>query len=193
MASIGLSVPPGLTISTEACEEYQHSGKKLPQGLWEEILEGLGIVEKDMGAFLGNPSKPLLLSVRSGAAVCFRGSFHAKTPTSICLLCTLSLHITSFLTWLFHLRFSPVNIQTMMLCTSTFKWLIKVSASVSDFDAGHDGYSPKPWTKWWGCCWFGCKKWWAFCIWLVQKVPRHVWKCCECPTLRNLKETSFSI
>ncbi|XP_071937864.1 pyruvate, phosphate dikinase, chloroplastic-like isoform X1 [Coffea arabica] len=73
MASIGLSVPPGLTISTEACEEYQHSGKKLPQGLWEEILEGLGIVEKDMGAFLGNPSKPLLLSVRSGAAISMPG------------------------------------------------------------------------------------------------------------------------
>ncbi|XP_027119908.1 pyruvate, phosphate dikinase, chloroplastic [Coffea arabica] len=73
MASIGLSVPPGLTISTEACEEYQQSGKKLPQGLWEEILEGLGIVEKDMGAFLGNPSKPLLLSVRSGAAISMPG------------------------------------------------------------------------------------------------------------------------
>ena len=69
MASIGLSVPPGLTISTEACQEYQQNGKKLPDGLWEEILEGLESVEKDMGAFLGDPSKPLLLSVRSGAAV----------------------------------------------------------------------------------------------------------------------------
>lgn len=69
MSSIGLSVPPGLTISTEACREYQQNGKKLPEGLWEEVLEGLETVEKDMGAFLGNPSKPLLLSVRSGAAV----------------------------------------------------------------------------------------------------------------------------
>ena len=69
MASIGLSVPPGLTISTEACQEYQQNGKKLPEGLWEEILEGLESVEKDIGAFLGDPSKPLLLSVRSGAAV----------------------------------------------------------------------------------------------------------------------------
>lgn len=69
MASIGLSVPPGLTISTEACQEYQSNGCKLPDGLWEEILEGLQCVEKDMGAFLGDPSKPLLLSVRSGAAV----------------------------------------------------------------------------------------------------------------------------
>ncbi|GAA0155350.1 kinase [Lithospermum erythrorhizon] len=73
MASIGLSVPPGLTISTEACQDYQQNGKKLPQGLWEEILESLEIVEKDMGASLGDPSKPLLLSVRSGAAVSMPG------------------------------------------------------------------------------------------------------------------------
>ncbi|KAB1214139.1 Pyruvate, phosphate dikinase, chloroplastic [Morella rubra] len=73
MASIGLSVPPGLTISTEACQEYQQNGKKLPEGLWEEILEGLVTVEKDMGASLGDPSKPLLLSVRSGAAISMPG------------------------------------------------------------------------------------------------------------------------
>ncbi|KAG6731998.1 hypothetical protein I3842_01G155200 [Carya illinoinensis] len=73
MATIGLSVPPGLTISTEACQEYQLNGKKLPGGLWEEILEGLKIVEKDMGASLGDPSKPLLLSVRSGAAISMPG------------------------------------------------------------------------------------------------------------------------
>ncbi|XP_059311929.1 pyruvate, phosphate dikinase, chloroplastic isoform X2 [Lycium ferocissimum] len=72
MASIGLSVPPGLTISTEACQEYQIA-KKLPQGLWEEILEGLEAVEKNMGAFLGDPTKPLLLSVRSGAAISMPG------------------------------------------------------------------------------------------------------------------------
>ncbi|KAB2625294.1 phosphate dikinase [Pyrus ussuriensis x Pyrus communis] len=73
MASIGLSVPPGLTISTEACQEYQLNGKDLPQGLWEEILEGLESVQKDMGAILGDPAKPLLLSVRSGAAISMPG------------------------------------------------------------------------------------------------------------------------
>nr|KYP58153.1 hypothetical protein KK1_004445 [Cajanus cajan] len=73
MATIGLSVPPGLTISTEACQEYQENGKKLPNGLWEEVLEGLHVVENEMGATLGNPSKPLLLSVRSGAAVSMPG------------------------------------------------------------------------------------------------------------------------
>ncbi|CAL9116467.1 unnamed protein product [Musa acuminata var. zebrina] len=73
MASIGLSVPPGFTVSTEACQEYQEGGRKLPDGLWEEILEGLSAVEEVMGARLGDPSKPLLLSVRSGAAVSMPG------------------------------------------------------------------------------------------------------------------------
>ena len=75
MATIGLSVPPGLTISTEACQEYQHNGKNLSNGLWEEVLQGLKIVENDMGATLGDPSKPLLLSVRSGAAVIFKNIY----------------------------------------------------------------------------------------------------------------------
>lgn len=73
MASIGLSVPPGLTISTEACREYLESGNKLPDGLWEEVLEGLKTVEKDMNASLGDPLRPLLLSVRSGAAISMPG------------------------------------------------------------------------------------------------------------------------
>ncbi|GMP56690.1 hypothetical protein CsSME_00021085 [Camellia sinensis var. sinensis] len=63
MASIGLS--------------YQKkNGKKLPDGLWEEILDGLKIVEKEIGAFLGDPSKPLLLSVRSGAAISMPGTMN---------------------------------------------------------------------------------------------------------------------
>jgi pyruvate, orthophosphate dikinase len=73
MSSIGLSVPPGLTVTTEACEQYQKAGKELPAGLWEEIVDGLQWVEEYMGARLGEPEKPLLLSVRSGAAVSMPG------------------------------------------------------------------------------------------------------------------------
>lgn len=69
MSSIGLSVPPGLTITTETCQEYENNGKRFPDGLWEEVREALRIVEEDMKANLGDPSKPLLVSVRSGAAV----------------------------------------------------------------------------------------------------------------------------
>ena len=71
MASIGLSVPPGITISTEACQEYQLNGRELPEDLWEKVLEGLETMEKDIKASLGDPSKPLLISVRSGAEVSF--------------------------------------------------------------------------------------------------------------------------
>ena len=76
MASIGLSVPPGLTITTEACQEYEDNDKKLPAALWEEVKEALRIVEEDMNATLGDPSKPLLVSVRSGAAVSLIIFFH---------------------------------------------------------------------------------------------------------------------
>jgi phosphoenolpyruvate synthase/pyruvate phosphate dikinase len=69
MASIGLSVPPGFTITTDTCHEYNQNGNKLPEGLWEEVMEAFRTLEEDMGASLGDPLKPLLVSVRSGAAV----------------------------------------------------------------------------------------------------------------------------
>ncbi|XP_074571683.1 pyruvate, phosphate dikinase 2-like [Curcuma longa] len=73
MASVGLSVPPGLTVSTEACQEYQRGGRRLPAGLWEEILEGLSGMEAEIDRQFGDPSRPLLVSVRSGAAVSMPG------------------------------------------------------------------------------------------------------------------------
>ncbi|KAK4802373.1 hypothetical protein SAY86_000576 [Trapa natans] len=73
MASIGLSVPPGLTISTEACEEYVSGGKKLSDSLWDEVMIAFSFVEKEMGALLGDPLRPLLVSVRSGAAISMPG------------------------------------------------------------------------------------------------------------------------
>ncbi|KAG6482809.1 pyruvate, phosphate dikinase 2-like [Zingiber officinale] len=75
MASVGLSVPPGLTVSTEACQEYQQGGggRRLPTGLWEEILEGLSGMEAEIDRQFGDASRPLLVSVRSGAAVSMPG------------------------------------------------------------------------------------------------------------------------
>ncbi|MGD1821171.1 MAG: pyruvate, phosphate dikinase [Pleomorphochaeta sp.] len=68
MTSIGLPVPPGFTISTEACEYFNTHNGQLPKQLETEVLETLTKLEKTMGAKLGDNSNPLLVSVRSGAA-----------------------------------------------------------------------------------------------------------------------------
>ncbi|MDN5363904.1 MAG: pyruvate, orthophosphate dikinase [Eubacteriales bacterium] len=67
MTNIGLPVPFGMTITTEACNEYYARGKELPEGLVEEIKEKLAAVEEKMGKKFGSPENPLLFSVRSGA------------------------------------------------------------------------------------------------------------------------------
>jgi pyruvate,orthophosphate dikinase len=72
MTNLGLPVPPGFTISTEACRAYLEVGD-LPDGLAGEIDEHLAALEKEMGRRLGDPGDPLLVSVRSGAAVSMPG------------------------------------------------------------------------------------------------------------------------
>ena len=73
MMNLGLPVPPGFTISTEVCGYYYDNDKKLPESLDKEIAENLALVEKAMGAKLGDEANPLLLSVRSGAAISMPG------------------------------------------------------------------------------------------------------------------------
>ena len=68
MTSIGLPVPPGFTISTEACAYYSANNGNYPEGLREEVLSNLAKLEKKMGAKLGGKENPLLVSIRSGAA-----------------------------------------------------------------------------------------------------------------------------
>src|SRR4051812_22678657 len=72
MTNLGLPVPPGFTISTEACRAYLEAND-LPEGLAGEIEEHLTALEKEMGRRLGEPGDPLLVSVRSGAAVSMPG------------------------------------------------------------------------------------------------------------------------
>src|SRR6201991_701905 len=72
MTNIGLPVPPGFTITTEACRAYLDSGKQ-PAGLAEEIATHLDALESSMGRKLGEPGDPLLVSVRSGAAFSMPG------------------------------------------------------------------------------------------------------------------------
>jgi len=67
MTNAGLPVPPGFTITTEACTAYYSTGEKFPEGMWEEALAALAKVEQSTGKKFGGGENPLLVSVRSGA------------------------------------------------------------------------------------------------------------------------------
>ncbi len=67
MTNAGLPVPPGFTITTEACNDYFANGERLPDGLWEDVLDAVREVEERTGKRFGDPENPLLVSVRSGA------------------------------------------------------------------------------------------------------------------------------
>jgi pyruvate, orthophosphate dikinase len=73
MTNLGISVPPGFTITTEACVEYYKRGKSYPPGMWDAALAALKRVERSMGMVFGDPEKPLLVSVRSGARASMPG------------------------------------------------------------------------------------------------------------------------
>jgi len=67
MTRIGVPVPPGFTVTTEACNAYLAAGEQFPEGMWEQELEALKAVEEKTGKRLGDSEKPLLVSCRSGA------------------------------------------------------------------------------------------------------------------------------
>ncbi|MBC2777463.1 pyruvate, phosphate dikinase [Parasphingopyxis marina] len=73
MASIGLPVPPGFTISTEMCTRYYDEGEQFPDELKQQVADGIAHVEKVTGKIFGDASDPLLVSVRSGARVSMPG------------------------------------------------------------------------------------------------------------------------
>ncbi len=73
MASLGLPVPPGLTITTEVCTHYYQNGRQYPAELALQVNEALAAMEQASGMGFGNPSNPLLVSVRSGARVSMPG------------------------------------------------------------------------------------------------------------------------
>ncbi|MCS6770258.1 MAG: pyruvate, phosphate dikinase [Candidatus Caldarchaeum sp.] len=67
MTAMGLPVPPGMIIQTEACKQYYRQGGKMPEGLLDDVRKKLAMLEAKTGKRFGDPSNPLLLSVRSGA------------------------------------------------------------------------------------------------------------------------------
>ena len=73
MSNIGVPVPPGFTLTTEVCDYYNKNSKKKPSSLSKEIDEHIKMLEKKMNAKFGDKENPLLVSVRSGAAVSMPG------------------------------------------------------------------------------------------------------------------------
>jgi pyruvate,orthophosphate dikinase len=73
MCKIGIPVPPGFTITTEVCAAYYENGKKIPEAAIPQIDEALKKVEQTFGKKFGDTSDPLLVSVRSGAALSMPG------------------------------------------------------------------------------------------------------------------------
>ena len=73
MTNAKLPVPPGFTITTEACNAYFAAGKKVPPGLWDQVERALAVVERATKKKLGDAKNPLLVSVRSGAAMSMPG------------------------------------------------------------------------------------------------------------------------
>ena len=73
MASIGLPVPPGFTITTDLCTEFYKNGRRYPDELTGQVNDALKRVEEAVGLTFGDSTKPLLVSVRSGARVSMPG------------------------------------------------------------------------------------------------------------------------
>jgi pyruvate, orthophosphate dikinase len=73
MTAIGIPVPAGFTVTTAACVAYMRAGRQVPDGLEEEVAEHMTRLEETTGKRFGDPSDPLLVSVRSGAAVSMPG------------------------------------------------------------------------------------------------------------------------
>ena len=67
MTNAGLPVPPGFTITTEACNAFLSASEEFPDGMWDQVSASLKDVEDAMGRKFGDAANPLLFSVRSGA------------------------------------------------------------------------------------------------------------------------------
>ncbi|HEU4370850.1 MAG TPA: pyruvate, phosphate dikinase [Methylomirabilota bacterium] len=73
MTNLGIPVPPGFTITTQAWAAYNRTGRQFPEGLWDQVTGALEKLEQDAGLVFGDPRRPLLVSVRSGARVSMPG------------------------------------------------------------------------------------------------------------------------
>src|SRR5512145_2597813 len=73
MTNLGIPVPAGFTVTTQAWAAYNRTGRQFPEGMSEQVATALEKLEQDAGLVLGDPRRPLLVSVRSGARVSMPG------------------------------------------------------------------------------------------------------------------------
>jgi pyruvate,orthophosphate dikinase len=73
MTKAGLPVPPGFTCTTEACLAFYAAGRQFPEGMWDQVVAAMHATEQETGKGFGDPTNPLLVSVRSGARVSMPG------------------------------------------------------------------------------------------------------------------------
>src|SRR5258708_10487103 len=73
MRSLELPVPPAFVLPVDECRRYHRAGRRLDDGLWPSVLEGVATLERETGRRFGDPAAPLLVSVRSGAPVSMPG------------------------------------------------------------------------------------------------------------------------
>ena len=73
MTRAGLPVPPGFIVTTEACNAYYANDKRFPEKMWDQVKDGLKQIEAKVGKRFGDPTNPLLVSVRSGARISMPG------------------------------------------------------------------------------------------------------------------------
>src|SRR5215203_2830685 len=73
MTNLQIPVPPGFTITTEVCTAFYNNGRKYPDELETQVRDGMAFVESLLGRKFGDPARPLLVSVRSGARVSMPG------------------------------------------------------------------------------------------------------------------------
>ena len=73
MTGLGLRVPPAFVIPIEECIRYHENGRTIDDGLWDDVMTGVRTIEESTGRRLGDPHNPLLVSVRSGAAISMPG------------------------------------------------------------------------------------------------------------------------
>ncbi len=73
MTSMGIPVPPAVVVTTDVCRDYHRDNRTLPDGLWDELAHAMTYLEEGTGRRFGDPGKPMLVSVRSGAAISMPG------------------------------------------------------------------------------------------------------------------------